>query len=116
MNVLISTSVVEEGIDVPSCNLVVKYDFPQTFRSYIQSKGRARKRGSLYILMVEDGDKEKEKEKKYNEWLGVYKMSMEECHLKKVLGLIVNRKVTSWSIFGNFRSVQKLCFNTWSVF
>ena len=71
MNVLISTSVVEEGIDVPSCNLVVKYDFPQTFRSYIQSKGRARKRGSQYILMVEDGDENEEK--KYNEWLGVYK-------------------------------------------
>ena len=85
VNVLISTSVVEEGIDVPSCNLVVKYDFPQTFRSYIQSKGRARKRGSQYILMVEDGD---EKEvKKYNDWLGVYKMSMEECHLKKVEGV-----------------------------
>ena len=32
--------------------------------------------------MVEDGDENEEK--KYNEWLGVYKMSMEECHLKKV--------------------------------
>jgi endoribonuclease Dicer len=83
VNLLISTSVVEEGIDVPSCNLVVKYDFPQTYRSYIQSKGRARKRGSQYILMVEEGDKEKET--KYNEWLGVYKMSMEEC--QKVEGV-----------------------------
>ena len=81
----ITCSQVIEGIDLPSCNLVVKYDFPQTFRSYIQSKGRARKRGSQYILMVEDGD---EKEvKKYNDWLGVYKMSMEECHLKKVEGV-----------------------------
>ena len=56
LNVLVSTSVVEEGIDVPSCNLVIKFDFPQSFRSYIQSKGRARKKDSKYILMVEDGN------------------------------------------------------------
>ena len=78
VNILVSTSVVEEGIDVPSCNLVVKFDFPQTFRSYIQSKGRARKKASQYILLVEEGDSEKEA--KYKEWLGVYEMSMRECH------------------------------------
>ena len=83
VNVLVSTSVVEEGIDVPSCNLVVKFDFPQTFRSYIQSKGRARKKSSQYIMLVEDGDKVKEKQ--YREWLGVYEMSMRECHFRKVV-------------------------------
>ena len=46
INVLVSTSVVEEGIDVPSCNLVIKFDFPQTFRSFVQSRGRARQKGS----------------------------------------------------------------------
>ena len=46
VNVLVSTSVVEEGIDVPSCNLVIKFDFPQTFRSFVQSRGRARQKGS----------------------------------------------------------------------
>ena len=55
-NVLVSTSVVEEGLDVPSCNLVIKFDFPTSYRSYIQSKGRARKAGSQYLLMVEEGD------------------------------------------------------------
>ena len=48
VNVLVSTSVVEEGIDVPSCNLVIKFDFPQTFRSFVQSRGRARQKGSRY--------------------------------------------------------------------
>ena len=78
VNVLVSTSVVEEGIDVPSCNLVVKFDFPQTFRSYVQSRGRARQKGSKYFLMIEDGDAEKVKT--YEEWVRVYDMSIKECH------------------------------------
>ena len=78
INVLVSTSVVEEGIDVPSCNLVIKFDFPQSFRSYIQSKGRARKKNSRYILMVEEGDKTKLVE--YQGWMEVYEMSIRECH------------------------------------
>ena len=57
INLLIATSVVEEGIDVPQCNLVVRFDFPPNIRSYIQSKGRARAKPSKYILMI---DREKE--------------------------------------------------------
>lgn len=60
VNVLIATSVVEEGVDVPKCNLVLRFDFPPNFRSYIQSKGRARARMSQYILYIEDGE-EKER-------------------------------------------------------
>ena len=81
VNVLVSTSVVEEGLDIPSCNLVIKFDFPTTYRSYIQSKGRARKEGSLYLLLVEEGDQGKEAD--YQEWRGVYRMSMEECHARR---------------------------------
>lgn len=51
-NLLVATSVVEEGMDVPKCNLVVRFDFPSCYRSYVQSKGRARARKSLYILLV----------------------------------------------------------------
>ena len=54
INLLIATSVVEEGIDVPRCNLVIRFDFPPNIRSYIQSKGRARAKPSRYILMIED--------------------------------------------------------------
>ena len=47
-----STNVVEEGLDMRSCNLVIKFDFPDNFRSYVQSKGRARAKPSQYILLA----------------------------------------------------------------
>lgn len=39
-NLLIGTSVLEEGIDLPKCNLVVRWDTPKSYRSYVQCKGR----------------------------------------------------------------------------
>lgn len=51
VNVLFSTNVIEEGIDVPECTLVIMFDIPQNYRSYIQSKGRARHKDSQYVLM-----------------------------------------------------------------
>lgn len=53
-NVLVATSVLEDGIDVPACHLVVRYDLPQSFRAYIHSKARARAKKAHYILMVEN--------------------------------------------------------------
>ena len=53
INLLVATSVVEEGLDVRKCNLVVRYDFPQTFQSYVQSKGRARSKNSQYRLLID---------------------------------------------------------------
>lgn len=51
INVIVSTSVLEEGIDLQMCNLVISLDVPKEFRSYVQSKGRARMRESNYIIM-----------------------------------------------------------------
>lgn len=65
LNLLISTSVLEEGLDVPRCNLVIRYDFPATIRQYIQSKGRARSDGSKYVIFCTDEEKERAKQKKY---------------------------------------------------
>ncbi|KAJ6637389.1 Endoribonuclease Dicer [Pseudolycoriella hygida] len=56
INVIVTTSVLEEGIDLQMCNLVISYDLPKEFRSYIQSKGRARMTISNYILMCPSED------------------------------------------------------------
>ncbi|XP_044163480.1 LOW QUALITY PROTEIN: endoribonuclease Dicer-like [Acropora millepora] len=61
-NLLIATMVVEEGLDIPKCNLVCRFDFPKTFCSYVQSKGRARAKDSCYYLLV---DSQEEMEKRY---------------------------------------------------
>lgn len=53
LNLLFATDVVEEGIHVPNCSFVIRFDLPKTVRSYVQSRGRARKNDSQYITMLE---------------------------------------------------------------
>ncbi|KAK6533348.1 Dicer-like protein 1 [Orbilia ellipsospora] len=53
LNCLIATAVAEEGLDVPDCNLVIRFDLYGTMIQYIQSRGRARHSSSTYIHMVE---------------------------------------------------------------
>ena len=55
-NLLVATSVLEEGVDVRACNLVVRFDGIKTYCDYIQSKGRARSPNAFYVLMVPQGD------------------------------------------------------------
>ncbi|KAJ2905232.1 RNase3 domain-containing protein [Zalerion maritima] len=51
INLLVATSVLEEGIDVPACNLVICFDEPQNLKSFIQRRGRARMRESRLVVM-----------------------------------------------------------------
>ncbi|GAA5925102.1 hypothetical protein JCM10213_000533 [Rhodosporidiobolus nylandii] len=52
-NLIIATSVVEEGLDVQPCNFVVRFDLYTTHVGFVQSRGRARARGSHYLLFRE---------------------------------------------------------------
>ena len=53
VNIIVATSILEEGLDVQSCNLVIRFDPPSSVSSFIQSRGRARMQNSDYLLMVE---------------------------------------------------------------
>ncbi|CAL5870932.1 uncharacterized protein PFLUO_LOCUS5174 [Penicillium psychrofluorescens] len=53
LNCLFATSVAEEGLDIPDCNLVVRFDLYNTLIQYVQSRGRARHADSTYAIMME---------------------------------------------------------------
>ncbi|KAF9505811.1 hypothetical protein BS47DRAFT_1431689, partial [Hydnum rufescens UP504] len=55
-NLVIATNVAEEGLDFQACHLVVRFDPLQTLVGYVQSRGRARRANSEYIIMLKDGD------------------------------------------------------------
>ncbi|KAK0470340.1 uncharacterized protein EV420DRAFT_107663 [Desarmillaria tabescens] len=52
-NLIISTSVAEEGIDVQACGCVIRWDPPQNMVSWLQSRGRARQKRSTFTIMFE---------------------------------------------------------------
>ncbi|XP_049381531.1 endoribonuclease Dicer homolog 2-like [Solanum stenotomum] len=56
VNIIVATSILEEGLDVQSCNLIIRFDPPTTVCSFIQSRGRARMQNSDFLLMVRKGD------------------------------------------------------------
>ncbi|CAO3657285.1 unnamed protein product [Mucor hiemalis] len=56
LNLLIATNVAEEGLDIQPCNFVIRFDFFYTLIAYIQSRGRARRADSKYILLVEENN------------------------------------------------------------
>ncbi|PFH58992.1 hypothetical protein XA68_12944 [Ophiocordyceps unilateralis] len=53
LNLLVATSVLEEGIDVPACNLVVCFDLPDNHKGFVQRRGRARMHESKLLLLTE---------------------------------------------------------------
>ncbi|KAI4379355.1 hypothetical protein MLD38_005667 [Melastoma candidum] len=53
LNLLVATKVGEEGLDIQSCCLVIRFDPPETVASFIQSRGRARVRHSEYAFLVD---------------------------------------------------------------
>ncbi|KAL7992656.1 hypothetical protein Chor_016912 [Crotalus horridus] len=77
-NLLIATSIVEEGVDIPKCNLVVRFDLPTEYRSYVQSKGRARAPISNYIMLA-DSDKIKCFEEDLKTYKAIEKILRNKC-------------------------------------
>lgn len=56
LNCIFATSVAEEGLDIPACNLIIRFDICNTMIQYIQSRGRARQEESTYVHLLEQGN------------------------------------------------------------
>ncbi|KAK1323005.1 hypothetical protein QJS10_CPA02g01233 [Acorus calamus] len=61
VNLLVATNVAEEGLDIQTCCLVIRFDLPDTVASFIQSRGRARMQKSEFVFLVERGNQREEK-------------------------------------------------------
>ncbi|KAL8969849.1 MAG: hypothetical protein Q9183_001799 [Haloplaca sp. 2 TL-2023] len=55
-NLVVTTSALEEGIDVTACNVVVCFDKPDNLKSLIQRRGRARQSKSTFAIMLAEDD------------------------------------------------------------
>ncbi|KAI9794454.1 MAG: Dicer-like protein 1 [Peltula sp. TS41687] len=56
LNCLFATSIAEEGLDIPDCNIVIRFDLYSTVIQYIQSRGRARRFNAKFVHMIETGN------------------------------------------------------------
>nr|AHB62699.1 putative ATP-dependent RNA helicase DHX58 [Oryctolagus cuniculus cuniculus] len=62
LNLLVATSVVEEGMDIPHCNVVVRYGLLTNEISMVQARGRARADQSVYSFVATEGSRELRRE------------------------------------------------------
>ncbi|XP_068435176.1 ATP-dependent RNA helicase DHX58 [Clinocottus analis] len=62
VNLLIATSVAEEGLDIPECNLVVRYGLLTNEIAQQQASGRARAKDSQYSVVADKGGREVRRE------------------------------------------------------
>ncbi|CAF1083057.1 unnamed protein product, partial [Didymodactylos carnosus] len=76
INVLIATSVIEEGLDIPQCNLVFRFNKPNNFSSYMQSKQNA----SYVLFMSNDDNSTIKEEAEYQEYDKIEKMLKDGFH------------------------------------
>lgn len=84
-NIVVSTSVLEEGIDVPDCHLAICWDSPDNLVSFVQRRGRARQMDSKYVIFFPVSSKAaKEFTKQEDEMIKEYMAEREQiqCELE----------------------------------
>ncbi|XP_078596657.1 ATP-dependent RNA helicase DHX58-like [Branchiostoma floridae x Branchiostoma japonicum] len=61
-NLLVATDVAQEGLDMPKCNFVIRYDFVSNEIGSVQARGRARAKDAECYLLVTAGSTNERRE------------------------------------------------------
>ncbi|XP_019715093.1 probable ATP-dependent RNA helicase DHX58, partial [Hippocampus comes] len=80
VNLLIATSVAEEGLDIHQCNLVVRYGLLTNEIAQQQASGRARAQDSHYSLVAERGSREERREHLNTYLAGLTAKAVDKIH------------------------------------
>lgn len=81
-NLLISNTILEEGIDIPRCNVVVHFDEPRSYREYVQCKSRARTSTAYHLFIIPD-DRISDFTKKLAEYYQINSILLKKCGNKE---------------------------------
>ena len=127
-NLLIATSVAEEGLDVPACNLVIRFQHVSNEIAKTQTQGRARAEQSEGFTILASNSKKKLQELKNDELLRLVEECMQnkwfpkgqlliqeiERRQRAILThhqqkIIVRKQISSQHKAGNFRMMCKNC-------
>ncbi|XP_034042377.1 interferon-induced helicase C domain-containing protein 1-like [Thalassophryne amazonica] len=82
INVLIATTVAEEGLDIPACNFVIRYGLVTNETAMIQAEGRGRAENSSYTVVDVQGSGVAEKES-----VNEYRKNMMHKAIHKIMSL-----------------------------
>ncbi|KAJ5110556.1 hypothetical protein N7532_001091 [Penicillium argentinense] len=79
-NLIVATDVLEEGLDISSCSLVISFDKPSSLKSFIQRRGRARSENSAFAILSPMRDALSN----VQEWQEVEKVMVDACKDKQL--------------------------------
>ncbi|PVH92100.1 hypothetical protein DM02DRAFT_701523 [Periconia macrospinosa] len=90
LNLILATSVLEEGIDISSCHLVICFERPKNLKSFVQRRGRARREKSKYLIFRDNlgtGKSHKDWQSLENEMRAAYVDELRQVELAEELEL-----------------------------